>query len=70
MERSTKFDICIKMPTRLAELLQQSLKVKSKRAASGRRWMPPIIVDWFREEVEPISRIEDRGHAATAQWPI
>ena len=38
------------------------------KAASGRRWMPPITVDWFWEEVEPISAIEDRDYAATAQW--
>jgi hypothetical protein len=38
-----------------------------KKAASGRRWMPPISFDWFREEVEPISGIEDRGNAASAQ---
>ncbi len=30
--------------------------------------MPPIIVDWLREEVEPISKVEDRDHAASAQW--
>jgi hypothetical protein len=29
--------------------------------------MPPVTVDQFWEEVEPISVTEDRGNAASAQ---
>lgn len=43
------------------------LGARKIKAAPGRRWMPPFSIDWLREEVEPISDIEDRGNAAGAQ---
>ena len=43
-------------------------RIRCKKGGTREEVDAAYYLDWLSEEVEPISRDEDRGHAATAQW--